>query len=148
MFAKALKVLCHGTKYPLMPPPPPFLQTKYFCATMIKYFSAGTKNESLGYIRLPDTRIKKNKFAFENWSVLCINNNRVFRCIIWFVKSIKNFSCNNECEYLKKCLSESYSLPSNHWLSKRTCSKFWKRRQITIFNMGFSLRKYIRSIDF
>jgi cytosine deaminase len=27
---------------------PPFLQTKYFCATMIKYFSAGTKNESLG----------------------------------------------------------------------------------------------------
>ena len=27
----------------------PFLQTKDFCATMIKYFSAGTKNEGLGY---------------------------------------------------------------------------------------------------
>ena len=31
--AMALKVLLYGTKYPLMPPP--FLQTKYFCATMI-----------------------------------------------------------------------------------------------------------------
>ena len=29
---------------------PPFLQIKDFCATMIKYLSAGTKNESLGYV--------------------------------------------------------------------------------------------------
>ena len=29
---------------------PPFFQTKDFCDTMIKYFSAGTKNEGLGYL--------------------------------------------------------------------------------------------------
>ncbi len=48
----ALKVLCHGTKYPLMPPPPFFYRLILTMPWHKKDFSdlvPGTKNGSLGY---------------------------------------------------------------------------------------------------
>jgi hypothetical protein len=45
--------------------------------------------------------------------------------------------------YLKKCLYEPHTLPSNSWLSKTACPHFLKVYQVTNFDMGFQKKRFL-----
>ena len=73
----AHKFICHDTKTSLISP---FFQTKDFYATMIKHFSASSKNEDLRYVSIT---VFKNYHSI--FKVFEISNNGSLNFVVKFV---------------------------------------------------------------